>query len=195
MTGITLNSEQIRRAPPEVRRWIEHEVATSLGMRIEMPEPQRPSTQLASCTREELGAVLSLIQGAIPVVNVFFELGRKGSSFAQDRLQAYRLADIQHHTQLQNPEQVLACLNVIDESLRQVRHSNDAVFYGLDGDACFVATQTQQNIRQLWFELIGRGAGPDAAVQATHSEAPEATLVRDPDPAPAVPAAAGPLTA
>jgi hypothetical protein len=31
-----------------------------------------------------------------PVVNVFFELGRKGTSCARDPLQAYRLVDIQY---------------------------------------------------------------------------------------------------
>jgi hypothetical protein len=32
MIGITLGSEQILRAPTEVRRWIEHEVTASLGL-------------------------------------------------------------------------------------------------------------------------------------------------------------------
>ncbi len=33
--------------------------------------------------------------------------------------------------------------------------SADVSFYGLDGDYCFVATETQQNIQRLWFELVG----------------------------------------
>jgi hypothetical protein len=32
MVGITLSPEQIRAAPPEVRRWLEHELAVSLGL-------------------------------------------------------------------------------------------------------------------------------------------------------------------
>ena len=31
MVGLTLTPEQIRKAPPEVRRWLEREVATTLG--------------------------------------------------------------------------------------------------------------------------------------------------------------------
>ncbi len=156
MTGITLSSEQIRGAPPEVRRWIEHEVATSLGFQgLATGSPRHPA-QLAGCSPEELAAVLARIQGAFPVVNVFFELGRKGASFAQDRLQGHRLSDIQHHTRLQGPEQVIACLDLIDESFHRVRGSNDASLYGIEGDYCFVAMETQQNIRRLWLELIDR---------------------------------------
>ena len=41
MIGITLTSEQIRTAPAEVRRWIERQVATSLGLHIQMPNRSR----------------------------------------------------------------------------------------------------------------------------------------------------------
>ena len=157
MTSITLSPEQIRSAPPEVRRWIEHEIAASLGLEIRSGDGGRQSAPLAGCSRDELAAVLQLIHGAFPVVNVFFELGRKGVPFAQDRLEAYRLSDIQHHTRLQSPDQVIACLSLIDEALHRVRGAADTSFYGLDGDYCFIAAPTQQNIRQLWFELIGRG--------------------------------------
>lgn len=156
MTGITLSSEQIRRAPTEVRRWIEHEIATSLGFQVQASDRERQLPQLAGCSYEEVVAVLSGIQGVFPAVNVFFELGRQGVSFAQDRMQAYRLSDIQHHTRLQSPEQVIVCLNLIDEALHRVRGTAGASFYGADGDYCFVPTETQQNIRRLWFELLGR---------------------------------------
>jgi hypothetical protein len=89
-------------------------------------------------------------------------LGRQGASFAQERLEAYRLADIQHHTRLQRLEQVMSCLNLIDEALHRVRGSTGISFYGVDGDYCFIATETQRNIRRLWLELIGRGEGATA---------------------------------
>lgn len=156
MIGITLSSEQIRRAPTEVRQWIENEVAASLGLRLEATEPEKQAERLAICSREELAAMLALVQGIFPAVNVFFELGRKGTSFAQDRLEAYRLSDLQHHTRLPSPEQVVSCLDLIEESLHRVRGSTDASFYGVDGDYCFVAAETQQNIRHLWLDLVGR---------------------------------------
>ena len=117
MTGITLSSEQVRRAPPEVRRWIEHELAASLGLQVQPTDSEPQGPQLVGCSHEELVGVLSGIQGVFPAVNVFFELGRKGASFVQDQLEAYRISDIQHHTRLQSPEQVISCLNLIDEAL------------------------------------------------------------------------------
>jgi len=172
MTGITLSSEQIQRAPPEVRRWIEHEVATSLGLRVQASDSRRETPQLVGCSADEVAGVLSLIQGVFPAVNVFFELGRKGASFAQDRLEAYRLSDIQHHTRLQSPAQVISCLNLIDEALHRVRGSTGASFSGTDGDYCFVATETQQNIRRLWLELVSRGEGAAAPAEASSGEEP-----------------------
>ncbi len=186
MASITLSPEQIRAAPPEVRRWIEQELATSLGLEAHAGDARGQPAQLASCSREELSAVLGLIQGAFPVVNVFFELGRKGASFGQDRLEAYRLSDIQHHTRLQSTDQVIACLNMIGEALRRVRGTAEVSFYGLDGDYCFIATQTRQNIRQLWFELIGRG---ETSPVAGSSVPDEGVPVREPT-LPVEPAAA-----
>ncbi len=171
MIGITLSSEQILRAPSEVRRWIEHEVATSLGLQVQVTDSQHQAPQLAECSRPELAAMLSSIQGVFPAVNVFFELGRKGTAFAQDRLQAYRIADIQHHTRLQSPEQVISCLNLINESLHRARGSAGASFYGADGDYCFVTTETQQNIRRLWVELIGHGEMGTTPAEAANGDA------------------------
>jgi hypothetical protein len=172
MTGITLSSEQIRRAPAEVRRWIEHELATSLGFQVQATDSERQTPQLVGCSHDELVTVLSGIQGVFPAVNVFFELGRKGISFAQGRLEAYRLSDIQHHTRLQSPEQVLSCLNLIDESLRRARGSAGASFYGADGDYCFVATETQQNIRRLWFELLVRSESANRPAESGSGDGP-----------------------
>lgn len=172
MIGITVSSEQIRTAPAEVRRWLENEVATSLGLQVGSTESHHQMAQLAGCSHDELAAVLSLVQGVFPAVNVLFELGRKGASFAQDRFEAYRLSDLQHHTRLQSLEQVLSCLNLINEAFHQVRGSDTESFYGADGDYCFVATQTQRNIRHLWFELIGHGDIAPTAAEAASGDAP-----------------------
>lgn len=163
MTGITLSPEQLREAPPEVRRWIEREVMKAFSPPQQQRAAQRQIPPLAICSQAELTAVLSMIQGVFPAVNVFFELGRKGASFAEDRLEAYRVSEIQHHTRLQSPQQVISCLDLINASLHRIRGSSEVSFYGADGDYCFVATETQQNIRRLWMELIAHG---DAAAGA-----------------------------
>jgi hypothetical protein len=177
MIGITLSSEQILKAPAEVRRWVEHEVAASLGFHEQALESQRQTSPLASASQQELAAVLASIQGVFPAVNVFFELGRKGTGFAQDRLQAYRLVDIQQHTRLQSPEQVISCLDLITATFRQIRGSKDDLFYGTDNNYCFIATETQQNIRRLWVELISNEemAGGPAKPHSGNATAVEAS--------------------
>ena len=157
MIGITLSSDQIRTAPPEVRHWIERQVAVSLGLQVAThPDGQGTIDELAVCSVEELSGILTMIQGVFPAVNVLFELGRPGASVAQGRLQAYRLIDILHHGRLQSIEQVVSCLDFINEAMCRVRGRTDATFYGLaDNGNCFVAVQTQQNIARLWRNVVG----------------------------------------
>lgn len=160
MVGITLTPEQIRTAPPEVRRWIERELASSLGLQLgDAAAPQPRPEHLVACTVEEAAAVLSLIQGMFPVVNVFFELGRQGASIGQEGLAAFRLADILRHTRLQNLSQVITFLDILNDAIRRIRGDETATLYVLDnrGD-CIIAAQTQQSISHLWHQIAG---GPE----------------------------------
>ena len=187
MIGITLSSDQIRAAPPEVRRWIERQLATSLGLQIAGPDGQGAIDQLAICSVEELGAMLTLIQGVFPAVNVLFELDREGVTVAQGRLQAYRLIDILHHVRLQAVDQVVSCLNLINEALCRVRGTADAAFYGLDHNGyCFVAVQTQKNISRLWRDVIGNrqiaGAGEPSTALRANTPGPLPPVGSDGDP-------------
>lgn len=40
------------------------------------------------------------------------------------------------------------------------------------GDYCFVALETQQNIRRLWFDLVGHGGIATAPAEAASDEGP-----------------------
>jgi len=160
MVGITLSAEQIRSAPLDVRRWIERELVASLGLHPGEANANQPKAEhLVACSLEEAAAVLSLIQGMFPVVNVFFELGRQGASVGTEGLEAFRLADILRHTRLQNMSQVIAFLDIINQAVRRVRNDAAATLFVLDsrGD-CIVAAQTQQNVSRLWHQVIG---GPE----------------------------------
>ena len=158
MIGITLTTDQIRNAPPEVRRWIEHEVIASLGIAADAPPAKAVPAQaahLVALSAEEAATVLSLIQGMMAAVNVFFEFGRPGISFGQPAVMSFRLIDILHHTRLENIEQVLACLNLINQALSQARRDPSARFCGFDNEGhCLIAPQTQASIAALWQSVI-----------------------------------------
>lgn len=172
MIGITLSPEQIRSAPPEVRRWLEQEISSSLGLaeapaaaaQPATPQPEPP--HLVACSPEEVAAIHGLIRGVLPATNVFFELGRAGGRALPNGLRVFGLLDIMSHSRLQTPNQVLTCLEMIDGAMRQVRHDPLATLYGVDDRAnCFIAEATHRGIEQLWQQLIGgEPAAPRGAV-------------------------------
>ncbi|HWL82216.1 MAG TPA: hypothetical protein VNR89_14805 [Roseomonas sp.] len=162
MVGITLSPEQIRAAPPQVRQWLEQEIAAALGlpgMAAPAMHPEPP--HLVGCGAREVEAIFSLIQGLLPVANVFLELGRDTGRRLPNGMHAFGLLDIQSHARLGSPEQVLNCLEIANRALRQVSGDAHATLYGLDDRAnCFVAEATHQNIRQFWQQMIsGTEAG------------------------------------
>ena len=173
MIGITLTSEQIRTAPPEVRRWIEREVMASLGQQSQ-PATERHSEHLAVCSQAQAEAVLAQIQSVLPVVNVFFELGRQGAIFGQPNIEAFRLLDIVHHTRLPDVNQVVACLDIINQAFSNACGDVTARFCALDREGhCFIALETQQNILRLWQKMIARqqlSLEEDPAPQAAHGQ-------------------------
>ncbi len=176
MIGITLTSEQIRSAPPEVRRWIEREVMASLGQQPQPADDGKPHGEhLAVCSAAQAQAVLAQIRGIRPVVNVFFELGRQGAVFGQPGIEAYRLLDIAHHTRLPDAAQVIACLDIINQAFSNACGDVTARFCGLDREGhCFIAAETQQNILRLWQQVIARQQV--ALDEADSAPAAEATV-------------------
>ena len=157
MVGITLTAEQIRSAPPEVRHWLEQQIAALLSP---LPaQPPHPGPRLVSCSRQELQAVLARIQNLLPVVSVFFELGREVASVPVQGMRALRLPDILRHTRLQSVDQVVECLEVITDVLRRLRGDQQAMLCAVDRDGrCYVAEETAANILALWQDIVAAGA-------------------------------------
>ena len=119
MPGIALSMDEIKAAPPEVRRWLEQEMVRAFGS--QPTPPSHEAAVLVGCNIEEARDILALVQDMLPAVNVLFELGREAASVAVHGLRAYSIADIQRHVRLQSPEQVVQCLEVLTQALRRVR--------------------------------------------------------------------------
>ena len=172
MIGITLTTDQIRNAPAEVRRWIEHEVIASLGLAADAPaaaeHPQ--AAHLHACTAEDAAAVLADIKGLMPAFNVFFEFARPGISYGQPPVMAFRLIDILYHTRLQDIGQVIECLEAINEALARVRKDASAKFCGFDNQGhCLIRPETQQSVAALWQSILAaqpQGRGDKGAMSA-----------------------------
>jgi hypothetical protein len=160
MTGITLTAEQIRAAPPEVRHWLEQQIAQLLGLPDGAEVPATPPPLIAA-NPELAGAILGQIQNMLPVVAVFFELGREQGSLVANGLRAFRLADIARHARLASVEQVLQALAVIDAALRRAAGNTEATLHALDAQGhVFVAEATSRSILILWQQIVAaRGLG------------------------------------
>ncbi len=153
MVDITLSSERIRTAPIEVRRWIENELAESLGMRAPVPLPVHHE-RLVPCTRDELAQIFDYVRGMPPVLNVLLELGRETGTPLPSGAVMFRLRDIAVHAHLQGG-QVAACLKILNESLQELRSDRDVLFCAADEEErCYVGVETQAAIREVWRAFI-----------------------------------------
>jgi hypothetical protein len=155
MVGITLSPEQINQAPPEVRRWLEQRISTTLGLYRPEPALQTPQPHLVGCDLESARSILSLMHGVLPGVSVFFELGREPVATSPRGLRALQLDTMARHAHLQSTEQVVACLQAINSTLQRVSGTEDAVLTVLDGSGhCLVADATARNVLALWQEIV-----------------------------------------
>ncbi len=163
MVGITLAPEQIRNAPPEVRHWLEQQVAQTLALRG-MEAPLAIPPHLVACTPEQVAAILAQITGMLPAVAVFLELGREPAGATPDGLRVLRLADIARHARLPTLDLVLESLGVIDAALRRATGDAEATLYVLDREGhCFVAEATARSIVAVWQGIL-RGGPPSPPV-------------------------------
>lgn len=153
MTGISLSAEQILHAPPEVRQWLEREIARTLG--LNPVAPTLPTRHLVGCTIDVARAIVSAIGGALPVVIIFFELAREPVARSPQGWRALRLDEMGRHAHMQTTQQVVAALRVIDGALQRASGDPDAAVTAVDSAGyCLVADVTARSIRSLWQEFV-----------------------------------------
>lgn len=161
MVGLTLTPEQIRSAPPEVRRWLEQEVAATLGLDASQDPAILAGEHLAACTPNEALEIYVQIRDSVPVVAAFFELGREGERLGRDAVALRRLVDILQHSRLPSLDDLLACLQVIDSTFRRLRGDGRATLCAVDERGiCLIAIETQQSIAAVWQKIVSRRAPP-----------------------------------
>ena len=172
MVGITLSPEQIRGAPPEVRRWLEQQVVAALG--LQRPPPvMEPPKHLVACGLDELREVLRLVQHIVPAVTVLFELAREPASVTSQGVRVLHLDEMMRHCRLQSPSQVVACLGALDEALRRGFGDQDAVLTVVDSNEhVLLPDMTARSIHALWQELVRPHAVAEATTPPADQPAP-----------------------
>jgi plasmid stabilization system protein ParE len=156
MIGLTLSPEQIRAAPQEVRRWLEQQIAATLGLGATQPQSIEPHPHLVECEPQVIHAILTVIQTLPPVLQVFFDLAREPAAVSPPGIRVLRIDDIMRHCHLQAPDQVTACLETINQALRRVAGNPDLAVTALDAAGhCLIADATARNILTVWQDMIG----------------------------------------
>jgi|307.fasta_scaffold28208_2 hypothetical protein len=173
MTSFAFSVDQVRAAPPEVRRWIEREVTAALAVlsRLEHDPSQLHTAALAACTPPEAAEVYELIKGNFLLSQVFFELGREvPGSRGEAPLHALRLADMLRHTRLADGDRLVDCFTAINQAFQTIHNDPETSLFGFDQYGhVWIHPTTHDSIRELWEQMFHRqpptvaGAGNTAA--------------------------------
>jgi hypothetical protein len=160
MTSFTFSVDQIKSAPPEVRRWIEREVTASLAVlnRTEHDPSQLHTAALAACTPQEAAEIFELIKGNFLLSQVFFELGREApGNRGAASLHAVGLADMLRHTRLADGDRLVDCFTAINQAFRTIRNDPEASLFGFDQyGQVWIHQTTHDSVRELWEQLFHR---------------------------------------
>ena len=158
VTAFTFSIEQLRAAPPEVRRWFAGEIARVLGtVEAAHAEPRRPEAMTpAACTPAEALQVFELIGNDAIATRLFFELAREvGIGSNLPGLHALRMVDLLHHVGLPGQESLIGGLATIDRAFRQVHGEPAGSLFGFDNAGhIYLHQATQASIRRVWEELV-----------------------------------------
>ena len=162
MTSFTFSIEQVRSAPPEVRRWIEHEITAAFAAlnRSEHNPSQVHAAALAACMPQEAAQLFEIIKGNFLLSQVFFELARDmPNGHGPAPLYPLSVADIIRHTRLADGDRLVDCFTAINQAFQTIRNDPEATLFGFDQQGhVFIHQTTHDNIRQLWEQLFAAHA-------------------------------------
>jgi len=176
MTSFTFSAEQLMLAPPEVRRWVERELAATLAAlsRPAHDPPQVHAAALAACSLQEASQLFEVIKGDFLLSQVFFELAREmPGGQAPAPLHPLSIADILRHTRLRDGDRLVDCFTAINQAFQAIRNDSEATLFGFDQQGhVFIHQTTHDSIRQLWDQLFAPHApmanGPSAGFNPPH---------------------------
>jgi hypothetical protein len=158
MTSLTFSLEQLRAAPPEVRRWVEHEIGAALGAlgRLDRDQSQVHNAALAACTPEEALQMFESIKDNFLLSQVFFELAREmPAGRSAPPLYALNIADLLRHTRLPDGDRLADCFTAINQIFQTIRNDPEAALFGFDQYGhVYIHETTHHSIRGLWEHLF-----------------------------------------
>jgi hypothetical protein len=159
MVNLVLTPQQVRTAPQPVRDWLLGLLATEVGLQSqsELVGEADGTPSLAECSEEEVRRILADLAEDYLSTQVFFELGRErwGMTLGQADVCRLSLSDLLHHARLVEPAHLMACLDRIATSFRQVHGDGSGVLVAFDqSGGLYVTDATNRSIRSVWRSLV-----------------------------------------
>jgi hypothetical protein len=185
MTSFTFSAEQVKAAPPEVRRWIEGEISKALDLLASAPS--RPSeaeeSALAICMADEMAEVLNLISGDLLAMRVFFELARETPfNRAPPPLHSFNIGEMLRHAQLTDVNQLFKCFDAINRAFHETGNNAEDSLFGFDeAGHVYIHETTYRSIRQVWEQVLlahSPGAKTEPAGAAPNRAEPHEPIMR-----------------
>jgi len=152
--GLFLTPEQIREAPPEVRRWLAT-LSTPAAAPVRAP---------VSCTEADIAALLEQLKDDELGCQLVFELGCAAvdPSSGQPLQRAIAISEVVRHTDIENGARVLDCVSRINAVLRSIRRDVNAQLCVLEEGRLRLDPRTQQAIFKVWRGLVDKSGSPAA---------------------------------
>jgi hypothetical protein len=178
MTSFTFSLEQVHSAPPEVRRWIENEIAAALGSltRTEHSPSEPHSAELAACMPEEALKVFELIRGNFLLSQVFLELAREmpAQTGGSGLYHTLNIGELLRHTRLTDGDRLVDCFTAINTAFQSVRNDEGTALFGFDQQGrVYIHDTTYRSIRWVWQQLVAAHApGPGGSPPVGHGGPP-----------------------
>ncbi len=177
MVSFTFSAEQVKAAPPEVRRWMESEVIRALAGGTGSADAAMPESAeglghaLSAGTAQEMQEAFKRVSGDAIIARVFFELARDSSvQPGTVPFHVINLVEVMRHLHLVEAQQVLTCLDAINQAFQQIRRDPKASLFAIDESGHIYLHQlTYLAIRQVWQQLVA--SHPWAASTSTSNEA------------------------
>jgi hypothetical protein len=158
MAGLMLTAEQIRNAPPEVRKWLGSIVDAEFLLDGQSPnDAETNESILCSCTPEEAAAVFVRIRNHFLTAQVMLELGRYVPYIVDSAREvvAVPFAEIVRRAGLEDSRELIGCLERIGWGFKAARDNPNAQLFGFDERGrIYFREATYQSLRKLWEKLV-----------------------------------------
>ena len=166
MISFTFSLEQLKAAPSEVRRWVEHEIGAARGLlgRLDHDPSQVHSAALAACTPEEALQIFELIKDNFLLSQVFFELARETTAGrTAPPLHALNISELLRHTRLSDGDGLADCFTAINQVFQAVRNDREAALFGFDQYGhVYIHESTHYSMRRAWARCSSQISVPRA---------------------------------